>query len=156
MALNINQFDQQPVVGDLDLQIAASGTLTGQLSANQATALVAGSPVKLDAAITSTGGFPQFVAAAAGDLAFGYIKRTVQSARFATGDKIEVVGAYGPVMWLLANSTMAAGIPVQTNASDPTIVEAVSSGKVRGILLDPGSAGVLVRVILAAPLALAS
>jgi hypothetical protein len=155
MSLNINQFQQQPVLGDVDLQIAQSLTITGQLSANQATALVAGTPVKLDSAITS-GRYPQFVAAGATDLAFGYIKRTVQAATFSSGDKIEVVGAFPPVMWLSAASTMAPGIPVQSNASDATIVEAVTSGKVRGILLDPAVTGQLVRVLLADPLALAS
>lgn len=153
--ININQFAPTPVLGDLDLQIAASGTISGQLSTNQGSSLVAGTPVKFDTAITE-GSLPQFIAAAATDLAFGYIKRTVQAATFAALAKIEVVGAFGPVMWLTANSTMARGIPVQSNASDATIVEAVSSGKVRGILLDPGAAGRLVRVMLSAPLALAA
>ena len=153
--ININAFQPQPVVGDPDLQIMLTGVISGILSANQATSLVAGTPVKLDSAITS-GNIPQFVAAAQGDLAFGYLKRTVQAATFATGAPVEVIGNFGPVLWLNANSTMAPGISVQQNSSDPTIVEAVSGGKTRGILLDPATAGILVRVILTAPLAIAS
>ncbi len=155
MTININQFAPTPVLGDLDLQIAESSTISGILSANQATALVAGTPVIFDAAITS-GYLPQFKAAAQSDLAFGYLKRTVQSASFSTLDKVEVVGLFGPVMWLSALSTMAPGIPVQSNTSDATVVEAVSGGKVRGILIDPAVTGQLVRVMIAAPLALAS
>lgn len=155
MTININQFAPTPVLGDLDLQIAESKTISGMLSANQATSLVAGSPVIFDSAITS-GYLPQFKAAAASDLAFGYLKRTVQAATFATLDKVEVVGHYGPVMWLNALSTMAPGIPVQSNAGDATVVEVVTSGKVRGILIDPAVTGQLVRVMIAAPIALAS
>jgi len=153
--ININEFQPTPVLADLDLQIAQSNTLTGILSVNQATALVAGSSVVLDPAIAS-GYTPQFIAAAATDLAIGYIKRTVQAASFSAGDKVEIVGDFGPIMWFNANSTMGPGIPVQQNASDPTIVEAVSAGKTRGILLDPASAGQLVRVILTVPVAIAS
>ena len=155
MTININSFAPTPVLGDLDLTIMETGTISGMLSVNQATALVAGTPVKFDSAITS-GYFPQFIAAAQGDIAIGYIKRTVQAASFAAGDKIEVVGTFGPVMWLNANSTMAPGIPVQQNTSDATIVEAVSGQKTRGILLDPAVAGQLVRVILTSPLAINS
>lgn len=153
--ININSFAPTPVLGDLDLQIAESMTISGIISANQATALVAGTPVKLDSAITS-GYVPQFIAAAATDLAIGYIKRTVQAASFSALDKVEIIGAFGPVMWLQAASTMAPGIPVQANSSDATIVEVVGAGKVRGILLDPAVSGQLVRVIISAPLALAS
>ncbi len=152
MVLNINQFAPTPVVGDLDLSIAECRTISGILSANQATALVAGASVKFDSAITA-GSVPQFVAAATTDLAFGALKRTVQAATFATGDKVEVVGDFGPVMYFLANSTMAAGIAVQKNASDSTIVEAVSAGKNFGILLDPAVAGQIVRVMITAPAA---
>lgn len=153
--ININAFAPTPVLGDLDLSIQQSSTLSGILSVNQATALVAGTPVKLDPAITS-GSLPQFIAAAASDVAFGYIKRTVQAATFAMGAIVEIVGDFGPVMFLNANSTMAPGIPVQSNSADATIVEAVSSGKQRGILIDPAVAGQLVRVMILDPVGAAS
>lgn len=144
--LNTNQFRQVPILGDLDLQIARSGVISGKVSPNQATALAAGTPVKLDSAITS-GNVPMFVAAAQNDLAIGFVKRTLQSFSFNTGDVIEVVSFFGPVMWLLPNTTIAPGTQVE-NSSDGTTVQPFTSHSVRGIQLDPGVVNVLARVII--------
>lgn len=152
--LNINQQQQTPVEGDLDLQIAQSQTITGLLSTNQATALVAGSAVKFDSAIT-TGTVPQFVAAADSEVAIGYIKRTVQAASFSAGDKIEVVGCFGPCMWLTAVGTIAMGATVEDTAT-PGSVQTKSSNKGRGLAIGPAVDGQLVRIMIADPLALAS
>jgi hypothetical protein len=152
--LNINQQQQTPVEGDLDLQIALSLTLTGILSANQGSALVAGSAVKYDTAIT-TGKVPQFIAAADTDVAFGYIKRTVQSATFNAGDKIEVVGAFGPCIWLTAIGSIAGGAAVEDTAT-PGSVQTHASNKIRGIAIDPAADGQLLRVMITDPLATAS
>lgn len=152
--ININQTAQTPVEGDLDLQIAQSQTITGLLSVNQATALAAGSFVKFDATIT-TGGIPQFVAAAQGDIAVGVIKRTLQASSFSTGDVVEIVGAFGPVMYLTAAGSIACGAKVESDSTG-AFVETLSSGKARGIAIDPVADGQLTRIIIAEPLALAS
>lgn len=146
MVLNINQFQQSPVQGDPDLQIAQSFTITGILSANQASALVAGQPVKLDSAITS-GQLPQFVAAAAADRAFGFIKRTAKQSTFATGDKVEVMSLFGPVMWLKAVGSVACGALLEST-SDGLGVQTKASGALRGIALDPAADGALLRVLI--------
>lgn len=146
--LNINQFQQVTVRGDLDLQISKSGVITGQISTNQATALKGGAFVKLDTA--NTGPVPQFVAAAIGDAAFGTIKRSVKTDSFATGDYVEVAGPYGPVMWLTAGATIAPQAFVEDTGSDT--VQTKSAQASRGIALDPGTTGNLLRVILTNPL----
>ena len=153
--MNINQTEPTPVQGDLDLSIAQSQTISGQVSTNQATALVGGQPVKLDSANTTLS-FPQFVAAAQGDVAIGYVKRTVQANSFPTGSDIEVVGDFGPCMWLTAAGAITPGQLVEDATGDLT-VQAFTSNKVRGIALDPASAsGVLLRVIITDPVSAAS
>lgn len=153
--ININQTEPTPVQGDLDLSIAQSQTISGQVSANQATALVGGQPVLLDTA-NSTLSFPQFVAAGVGDVALGFVKRTVQANSFPTGSDIEVVGDFGPVMWLTAAGAIVPGALVEDAAGDLT-VQTHGSNKVRGIALDPASgSGILLRVIITDPVAAAS
>lgn len=152
--LNINQQQQTPIEGDLDLQIAESQTITGILSTNQGSSLAAGAAVKFDTAITA-GSVPQFIAAADTDVAFGYIKRTVQASTFAAGDKIEVVGAYGPCMWLTANGTIAMGAAVE-DTSTPGTVQTKASNKQRGIAIQPATNGQLLRVMILDPVAAAS
>jgi hypothetical protein len=147
--LNQNQQEQTPVLGDIDLGIMMSGTISGILSVNQATALVAGAPVKFDTTIT-TGRLPQFVAAAQTDKAIGIIKRTLQAATFNAGDKIEVVGDFGPVMWLEATGTIACGAQVESDTTD-AFVETLASGSQRGIAIDPASDGQLLRVMISNP-----
>ncbi len=153
--ININQQEPTPVQGDLDLSIAQSQTISGQVSVNQATALVGGQPVLLDSANT-TMPFPQFVAAATSDVAIGFVKRTVQANSFPTGADIEVVGDFGPVMWLTAAAAITPGQLVEDASGDLT-VQAHNSAKVRGIALDPASgSGILLRVIITDPVAAAS
>jgi hypothetical protein len=146
--LNINQFQQVAVRGDIDLNINDSGVITGQVSANQATPLVGGTFVKLDSA--NTGPIPQFVAAAVGDAnIIGVIKRNVKSDSFATGQYVEILSNLGPVMYLVAGATVASGAQVQDNG-DGTVVTK-SANAARGIALDPGTTGNLFRVIITQP-----
>lgn len=148
VTMNPNQFEQGLVPGDLDLNIAMTGIISGMVSANQATALAAGSPVKLDAAVTK-GRLPQFVAAAVTDKAIGYVKRTLQKSSFVAGDIIEVTMDPKPVMWLVAGGTIAMGAAVETSGSDPTqVITAAGTNQVRGIALDPGTSGQMIRVVL--------
>ncbi len=154
--ININQTEPLPVQGDLDLSIAQSQTISGQVSANQATALVGGQPVVLDSANTTLS-FPQFKAAGQTDVAIGFVKRTVQANSFPTGADIEVVGDFGPVMWLTAANTIAPGGLVEDASGDLTVQAYTSaSNKVRGIALDPGIATGVFRVIITDPVAAAS
>lgn len=152
-----NQFQQGVVAGDLDLNIMAGGAFAGVLSANQDTPAVtvqAGTPAKIDTSITA-GFVPNFLQAAVSDVAIGYFKRTAKKALFAIGDVVEVAITAGPVMWLLAEGTITPGAKVES-ATDLLGVVTLASGKARGIALDYGTSGQLIRVILAGPFSLAS
>jgi hypothetical protein len=152
MTINLNQFNQVPIAGQLDLQISKSGVITGEVSANQATALSPGQPVKLDSA--NTGNVPLFVAAAASDVALGHVAYDVKKSQPVAGDPVSVAFHGGPVMWMLAKETIAPGARLEQNADGS--VQNVTSAKVRGIALDPGTAGQLFRVIITTPVSAAS
>jgi len=146
--LNLNQFQQVAVRGQSDLQIQKSGVITGQISTNQATSLNPGDFVKLDSA--NTGPVPQFVAAAVGDTGLGCIVFDVKKSSFDAGDFCEVAFLGGPVLWLVAGATVAPGVAVEDNGSDQVITKSANAQK--GIALDPGTTGNLMRVIITSPI----
>lgn len=144
MALNINSFRQTPVRGQLDLQIARSGVLSGQISVNELGAPKAGDFVKLDPA--QLGATPQFLLATASDLAIGVLTHNVKKDLPVSGDAVEVAGLIGPVVWAVANETITPGEQLESNANGN--MEALAAGKFRGIALDPGTASQLFRMIV--------
>lgn len=144
MTMNINQFAQTPVAGELDLRIAKSGVIAGVLSASVVGSVKAGQYVKLDSAATAAG-VPQFVLAAVGDAAHGKIIRTVKAASFVAGDAIEVAGLFGPVVWATASAAIAPGNALESSAA--TTMAPLTAGVLRGIALDAASgSGVLFRM----------
>lgn len=149
--ININQFAQGTVRGDLDQQIARSGVIQGLVSsANTTTAINAGDAVDLDSANTAVGA-PQFITALYTDSSFGYMIFDPKSSSVLTPGVIQVACNYtGPIIWLIAGGTIAAGAFVeQANSGTYDVVTyGTSSSKVRGIALDPGTIGNLMRVIL--------
>lgn len=142
--ININEFQQTPVRGQLDLQIAKSGVLSGQISANEAGSPKAGDFVKLDPA--ATGATPQFLLAAQADLAIGVITHDVKKDSPVVGDVVNVGGLLGPVIWAVANETITPQEQLQSNANGN--MEALAAGKFRGIALDPATVGQLFRMMV--------
>lgn len=146
MTLNVNSFEQAPVRGQADLQIAKSGVLSGQVSPNQATALKNGDLVKIDTTITTKGIVPQFVAAANSDINTMRIVRGVKQGTYSAGDAIEVAFIGGVVQWLEAGDTITPGATVQ-ESNDGTQVIPKASGKSVGYSIDYGVSGELVRIV---------
>lgn len=149
--LNINQFAQVAVLGQLDQQISRSGVIQGMVSAaNTTTPIAAGDAVDLDPANTVVGA-PQFITALDTDSSFGYMIYDVKSADVLTPGFIQVACNFvGPVMWLLAGGTIAAGAAVEQTAVAGTVnTYGTTTSKLRGWALDPGTTGQLMRVILA-------
>lgn len=145
--LNINQFAQVAVRGQQDLKIALSGVISGVVSANQVTPLVAGDAVMLDNTITIAG-TPQFVAAAASDVAHGYMIFDPKASTVSAPNAIQVALRFdGPVVWLTAAATVRPGFFVEQAASGGDVQE-IAAGKLRGLALDFGTVGQLIRVIL--------
>jgi Uncharacterized conserved protein (DUF2190) len=154
-----NQFGQSVVVGNLDLDIMRTGRIAGILSPNQGSAVVAGSPAKIDTTIAYTpGSVINFLQAAENDLAFGFFTPTVQNFTFASGvpTPVQVAGMYGPVMWMLANATITPGATVYSDSTGTFVTVTASSSKARGIALDYAVNGQALRVMITNPLAIAS
>ncbi len=148
--LNINQFAQVPVRGQLDLQIARQGVIQGAVSANQGTPLNSGDFVDLDPAQTAIGQ-PQFISALYTDVNFGNMIFDPKAAEVSTPNSVQVAARQiGPVIWLVAGGTINPGQFVeQANSSTyDVVVYGTASSKLRGQALDPGSVGNLMRVIL--------
>ncbi len=153
--ININQFNQVAVLGQLDLGISASGIIEGIVSSNNgATAINAGDAVKLDSAVTVVGA-PQFLTAVDTDATnaqsvIGYSVYQVKDSAVLTPDVIQVALMYrGPVIWLLAGGTINPGQAVEQTAVAGTVnVYGTTTSKLRGIALDPGVTGQLLRVIV--------
>jgi len=150
--LNINQFAQVAVRGQIDQQISRSGIIQGIVSAaNTTTPIKPGDAVDLDPAVTAVGS-PQFITALYTDVSFGYMIFDPKSSSVLTPGVIQVAMRHvGPVMWLVAGGTIVPGALVeQANSGTYDVVTfGTSSSKVRGVALDFGSVGQLMRVVLA-------
>ena len=143
MTININQFEQAPIKGQLDLQISKSGVISGVVGANQSAALVAGDPVAFES--YTSGAQPQFVKAAYNAASIGCIVADTKKESFVAGDTIEVA-FFGVVIYQVAKATIAPGAIVEQH-SDGTY-QTFSAGVKRGIALDPAVAAGLFRMII--------
>jgi hypothetical protein len=147
---NPNQFEQKPCKGALDLAISNSRVISGLVYTGQT--LYPGQRVKL--ATTAQNFIPLFTAAGDNEAAIGVVIGNSRNASNMTaGQPIEVAMSAGPVMWMEAGSTFAAGATVyQTNLT----VDATNSTHVKvGIALDGAAAvGDLCRIIIVEPQAL--
>lgn len=143
--INVNQFGQQTVRGQVDMNISQGATIIqGVVSASQATALQAGDTVKLD---TTSGVVPSFVAAGTSDVAIGMVVFDAKKSSPVAGDVIQVALLSGTaIMWLVAAGTIAVGVSLEDTGS--RTLQLLSAGKMRGVALDPGTANALFRVIL--------
>lgn len=145
----INQFKQSVYPGEMDLQINMSRVFTAILSPNQTTPLVAGARVKLDATNTQPT-MPQVLGALDSDSAVGVITKTVKNGIASPnlggpstpGEIVEVAYFFGPVVWEVANATIAP--QQQLEAATVTIggqaypfFQPIASNKLAGLALDP-------------------
>ena len=150
MALNINQFGQTTVAGQLDLE-AAGTVLSCRVSVNQGTALVAGQGVKLDT--TQTGGVPSVLATtAATDALFGFVVRNLKDATYPAQSRVEIA-LESSVMFLTADATsptILRGAPIEYNPTANTVLQWAGVNPIQGFALDSAAnAGDLPRIYLA-------
>lgn len=149
--LNPNQFAQVPIRGQLDLQIQASGGISGQISADETAILQAGDAVKLDS--TNTGNIPKFLLAGDDDDAVGQISYDTKQAVYVAGNAVQVAFFGGPVMFVVAAAAITPGAKVeQVGDAVGAKFQTISSHKQRGIALDPAAAdGSIFRMIITNP-----
>lgn len=150
-SLNLNQFSQQPILGQLALGIGSFPlVIQAVISANQASALTPGQAVKFDAAVTSTpSGLPPIVACAQTAYADGYVLYDVknQASQLIAATVIQIV--LDGILWMLVeNTTVDVGVVVEDGADAGTVEPLGTTGSSfpRGISLDYGTVGQLIRV----------
>lgn len=150
MTLNINQFAQTTVQGELDLLGFGSDVISGQVDSAQSTALVPGQAVKM---ATTAGGVPKFIALAANtDQTFGFVVFNLKDISYPALSKMEI--ALGrSVMWMTSGGAITRGAGVEVVYTTNTIITSGGTNPVVGIALDTAAAsGALIRVLIKTPL----
>ena len=149
--LNLNQFSQQPVVGQLAMGLNGSPTVAIQavVSATGSPSLSPGQAIMFDTTVTtSPTGVPPIVAASATQYADGYIIYDVKLGGTLTSGTFVQIMLQG-IMWMLAEGTIDSGSALQDGADVGGVaVFATTSDYPRGTSLDYGTVGQLVRAFL--------
>lgn len=154
MALNINQFAQTPVKGQLDLSVGVKQVISVQVDVSSAGGLVDGQAVKL---VDVKGGIPNVVECAAdSDDVFGFIVYDIKDKAFNAGDKVEIAFARGSVMYMEASAAIVPYAKVAIVISGQKVVTATTGQMIIGYAIDKATAsGELIRVMIDLPGALA-
>ncbi len=153
MSVNMNQFTQDVVAGQLDLQSGGLGpAFTFRIDPDSSSEdIVAGTAVALkDGGANDPGGVPLVdVVAADTTISFGTIIFDPKEGKKQAGDIVQV-SSDGNVQWMSAAAALARGVAVSLDVSAPGVVQAHGSTLPQfGILLDKASgADVLVRVLV--------
>jgi hypothetical protein len=153
---NINSFAQTPVQGQMDLSFIGS-VVSARVSANQATALIAGQAVAGDNATPSTAqdGVPPVLALTNGSVpALGFVVRNIKDINAPTNARIELA-MEGACMYMTSDSTVV-GItrfaPVEYNATANTVLAWQGINPIVGYAYDAAiNAGDLIRVLIKSP-----
>lgn len=151
MTLSQNQFQQSTVLGVVDLAYNYD-TMSVQVDMSQATALYAGSAVKM---VDSADGLPKVVGCAANaDEVLGFINYDLKTVAFLAGSRAEI-STSGNVQYLFATAAIARGARCQLDVSSPGCVTALvssSGADIVGWAVDQAAGyGSLIRVKLITP-----
>lgn len=151
MALNQNQFQLQPILGQVDLN-KQNNTVAVMVDTTQATALLAGQAVKV---VDSLYGTPKVIACAANaDQVFGFVQYNAKDQSLAAGVPCEV-SCVGNVMFLVSTGAIARLAQVQLDVSvvgGVAQLVAASGARIVGYALDKATAsGQFIRVSIGTP-----
>lgn len=148
MALNINQFAQTTVQGQMDLQFGGS-VLSGQVDAAQVTPLVAGQAV---AGATTSGGVPKFLGTSAANPGiFGFVSRNLKDISFPASAPMEVAFT-DSVMYMTAGAAITRFSSVEYDSTNIRVLASAGINPIVGIALDTAvNLGDLIRVLIKTP-----
>ena len=152
MTLNqtMNQFNELPVLGQVDLGGFSSNVISARVDNAQATPLVAGQPVKL---ATTAGGVPSVVALSANsDATFGYVVYNVKDINYPANSKLEIA-IEGTVEWLNSGGSITRGGAVENVYTTPgNVIASGGTNPAIGIAIDGATAAnQLTRVYIKVP-----
>jgi hypothetical protein len=145
---NINQFQQQPVLGQTSLALQPN-VVTGIFNPSAAKpALTVGQVVKL---VSVEGSNIIVDIAGAGDQPFGVVLYNAKKNSHGKGEAVEI-GLFGTAVYLKASAAVEAGKALDFDNDTVTVKEAVASGRNLGFALSKcATANNLVLVYITAP-----
>jgi hypothetical protein len=149
MTLQLNQFGQQVVQGQLDLKGFGENVISCEIASAETATCVAGDPVKLE---DSAGGVPKVLKATADtDAIFGFIVRNLKDASFIAGDRCEIA-IRGSVMYMTASAAIARGAAVESVTATSKVKTWANTNVMAGIAMDKASGNnSLIRVYVDVP-----
>ena len=144
MTIDLNVEKITPRKGQIVYEIAPA-LHNVVVAGTQATPIVAGDFVKLNASSTNTA-CPEVLSAGASDAVFGIVKITPRKNSFVAGEKIAIAQS-GDVIWCEAGASIAVGAELYHNADNEVVSSDPGSGTKCGIALTKATAkGDLVQV----------
>lgn len=148
MALNQNQFNQEPVQGEIDLQFPGN-TITCQVAGDEAVAIVPGQALKL---VDTGGGVPKVTATTADtDNVFGFAVRNFKNPSFEANQPLEV-GWEGAVIYMTSGAAIARGAKIEYDVATKKVITNAGVNPVCGFALDKATAAdQLIRVVVNTP-----
>ena len=147
---SINQFQQAPFLGQLDLKVGGTNVVAGQVDVSQSFPIYGGTAVKI---VDNGSNIPKVAACSADtDNVFGFIAYDVKSPGYVAGARVEIAIQQACV-WLYATTAITRGTQVVLDVTSQGAVQAASSGDtVVGFAYDGAAAyGSLIRVYLSTP-----
>lgn len=150
-SLSQNQFQQLPTLGAVDLRFAFN-SVSVQIDVSQATALWAGSAVKM---VDSADGVPKVIGCTANtDVVLGFINFDIKNVSFVAGNYAEI-SMGGNVMYLYATTAIARSAQVTLDVTSPGGVGVLvpsSGAEIVGWAYDKATApGQLIRIFVRTP-----
>lgn len=149
MAQTMNQFNQAPVQGMLDLRFNPN-TISCAIDVSSAGSLVPGTAVKV---VDNAGGVPKVVECAADtDDVFGFINYNIKNAKFNAYDAVEISAFRDNVMYMTAGAAIARNAKVEIVVASVKVITATSGKTIVGRAYDKAAAdGDIIRVVIDLP-----
>ncbi len=149
MTLNINQFAQISIQGQLDLRFNGQ-TVSGEIDVSSNGGLVAGQSVKM---VDSAGGVPKFVECGADtDDVYGFINYDIKTQTYGAYDRVEVSAMRNNVMYMTASAAIARNAKVMIVVSGSKVATATSGKTIVGRAYDKATTdGDVIRVTIDLP-----
>lgn len=149
MAQSLNAFSQEPVQGNLDLQVDMA-TLSCKVYTSESGVLIPGQAVKI---VDSAGGVPQVTAVAADtDDVFGFVNYSQKDQEFSAGMSVEISFFRGNVMYMTSSAAIARNAKVMVVVSGSKVATRASTGICIGRAIDKATGGdQLIRVLIDLP-----
>jgi len=104
MALNINQFAQTPVQGEIDMTVQGVQIVSGLVNPSESVALIPGQAVKV---LDTLSGVPTVTAVTSNtDPVFGFVTRNFKDANYPANSRLEIA-INGTFMFMTANAAIS-------------------------------------------------